>query len=84
MKTGIIVYITGESVGERDLTAEAARLFADADRVEIVARDQGQLDISDAWYQLMIHGMQRVLCQVASFSEAGALTLTGRELRLCG
>lgn len=84
MKTGIIVYIAGESADERNLTAEATRLFADADRVEIVARNQGQIDISYAWYQLVIRGMERVICRVAGFSEAGVLTLTGRELRLCG
>ncbi len=86
MKTGIIVYITGEASFSDDynLSRLTEQLSLDADRVEIISHDTGHFDVSDAWYNLTVNGMQRIVCKMAEFTGLGEIRLTGRELRLCG
>jgi len=86
MKTGIIVYITGETsfTDDYDSSRLVQQLNLDADRVEFVSHDTGHFDISDAWYNLTVKGMQRIVCKIAEYTGLGEIRLTGRELILCG
>jgi hypothetical protein len=85
MKTGLIIYVTGD---DADLDADKqAHLFRErlkASRVEIVSKNHGHNDISDAWLSLTTKGMHQIICLLASSSESGNLLLQGRQLRLCG
>ncbi len=86
MKTGVIIYVTGET-SIRDAyepSQLAQQLHLNADRVEVIAPGFGHFDISDAWHSLTINGMQCVVCKIAEITGLGEIRLTGRELRLCG
>jgi len=85
MKTGIIVYVTGDDSGIDE--AEQSQLIKDmmkADKVEIISRQFGHNDITDAWWSLTVKGMQRIVCVLAQCSGMGNLQLSGRQLRLFG
>lgn len=84
MKKGAIIYITGERQTYADLSIKkaVADLNLKADKIEIISNEMGHFDISDAWWQLTVKGMQQIVCMAANFSKAGTLQLTGRELRL--
>ncbi len=86
MKTGVIIYITGDESSETlsDAGTVAEKLNIRADRVEIISQDTGHFDIQDAWRSLVTKGMQHVVCKLAKFSAKGDIQLTGHELRLCG
>jgi hypothetical protein len=86
MRTGIIVYVTGEPSKNLSINPEAdrKRLGLDADAVAWIAADTGEADIHYAWWALQSRGIARVICKTATVDPAGALRLTGRELRLCG
>ena len=86
MKTGVIVYVTGEAqfTDDYDPSQLAEQLDIDADRVEIISYETGHFDISDAWYDLTVKGMQRIVCKMAEFTGLDEIRLTGREIRLCG
>jgi hypothetical protein len=86
MRTGIIVYVTGEPPAISPINADAdrKRLGVDADAVVWIAPDTGEADIHYAWWALQCRGMARVICKTAAVDPAGTLRLTGRELRLCG
>jgi len=86
MRTGVIVYVVGETpVKENlDIGAQVKRLHPGADRVEIVSRDAGHFDVADAWWSLTAKGMQRIFCMVGEMNAAGGLKLQERTLRLCG
>lgn len=87
MKTGAIIYVTGDGDCTR-FTEEKVTLLntygVNADRLEIITRDTGHADIHDAWWHLMAQGMQQVLCMMARVDNNGELQLTGRQMRLCG
>ena len=84
MKKGAIIYITGEESASADQNVEkaVADLGLKADQVEIISNKTGHFDISDAWWQLTVKGMQQLVCMAAKFNRTGLLQLTGRELRL--
>lgn len=86
MKTGVIIYITGDESSEDvpDVRTVAEKLNIRADRVEIISRNSGHYDIPDAWRSLIIRGMQHVVCKLARLSPKGDIQLTDHELRLCG
>ena len=86
MKTGVIVYVTGDKEIESniDLENEVKNLNLDADRVELVSRSSGHFDVSYAWWHLTAKGMNHVKCAIGELTESGHLQLTGRELRLSG
>jgi hypothetical protein len=87
MRTGAIIYVSGDEPeqGFTKSPKEVVRDFGiEADRLEIVTRTSGHFDIHDAWRQLIVDGMQRVLCLIAEVDNNGALRLTGRQMRLCG
>ena len=86
MKTGIIVYVVGENPMKEDIDigAEVRRQQPGADRVELVAKNEGHFDISDAWWSLTAKGMQQILCIAGEITAAGRLRLKDHVLRLCG
>ncbi len=87
MKTGIILYFAGEqtvSPASEVIRRSARKLVPEADRIEIISRDEGHWDIADAWWLLMAGGMNRILVKLADYSREEGLRLTGREMRLSG
>lgn len=86
MKTGVIVYATGEPPpGWTEKGVQGVReQLPDADAVEIITRRTGYYDVSEAWFSLTTRGMAQVLCQMAHFNDAGQLHLTKEKLHLCG
>lgn len=85
MKTGVIIYVTGDDSAID--TAKQSQLIKElmkADRVEIISRQFGHNDISDAWWSLTVKGMHRIVCVAAQCSGLGNLKLSGRQLQLCG
>ena len=85
MKTGIIVYVTGDDSAID--TAEQSILIKDAmkaEQVEIISRQHGHNDIADAWWSLTVRGMHRIVCILAQCSEAGNIQISERQLMLCG
>lgn len=85
MKTGIIVYVTGDD-SKLD-AAQQSELIKDrtnANRIELISKSFGHNDIADAWWSLTAKGMHRIICLMAEYSGTGNIALTGKELRLCG
>ena len=86
MKSGVIIYVTGNA--PQDWTendeADVRNLEAQADLIEIITTQTGHFDVLDAWRDLLSKGMSLVICKMAVFSESGEIKFTGRELRLCG
>ena len=87
MKTGAIIYMTGETDcleipdGKGILLK---KLGVHADRCEIITRNTGPADIHEAWWYLLSKGMQEVVCMMAEMDNNGDIQLTGRQMRLCG
>ena len=87
MKTGVIIYVTGERDCVRIPEDKVNLLNSQglrADRWEIITRDTGHADIHYAWWRLIACGMQQVLCMMAEVDNNGEMQLTGRQMRLCG
>lgn len=87
MKTGIILYILGnQSINDSDdaVTKEAKQLIPDADRIELVSKDCGHWDVSDAWRTLIAKGMHKIIVKLAEHSKSEGLQLIGNEMRLSG
>jgi len=86
MKSGVIIYVTGNA--PQDWTendeADVRNLEAQADLIEIITTQTGHFDVLDAWRDLLSKGMSRVTFKMAVFGESGEIEFTGRELRLCG
>jgi hypothetical protein len=86
MKSGLIIYVVGNEPPNWDVAYESTivKKNTQADRVEIITTNCGHFDVLDAWWSLLTKGMKRVTCIVGAFSPAGELTLSNRELHLCG
>ncbi len=86
MKTGVILYIVGENPMREttDIETEIKKLEPETERVEVVAKNAGHFDISEAWWALTVKGMQRIICMVGEINAAGALQMKNKTLRLCG
>lgn len=86
MKTGVIVYVVGkESLDDTIDFEEAGKgLDISADRIEVVASMDGNLDVMHAWWLLTVKGMKLIICMFAEVVNCSQLKLTGQELRLCG
>ena len=86
MKTGVIIYATGDPPHDwtEEKEGEICELETEADIVKIITRVTGHFDVFDAWFELTSKGVSLIICKLASFNEAGRMRLTGRELRLCG
>jgi len=86
MKTGVIIYVTGNGEDDNRIDFEQAvqRLHIEADRVEIVTSQYTDFDIMYAWWRLAAKGMKKIVCRLAEVRNHSTLKLTGRELVLCG
>lgn len=86
MKTGVIVYVAGNPPPEWSKTDEKLVCQKEpfADRVNVITRFSGHLDVHEAWLDLVVRGMERIILKMAMFGDAGHLEFTGRELRLRG
>ncbi|MDX2448322.1 MAG: hypothetical protein QNK29_14120 [Desulfobacterales bacterium] len=86
MRSGLIIYVVGKEPPHWDVALElmTVKKKAKVDLVEIITVNTGHFDIPDAWWSLLTRGMKQITCMMAEFSPAGNLTLTGRELHLCG
>jgi len=86
MKSGLIIYVVGNEPTNWDADSELITIKQNtkADLVEIITVQTGHFDIIDAWWSLLSKGMQRITCMIGEFSSTGNLTITNRELRLCG
>ena len=86
MKSGLIIYVVGDEPPNWNTARESMAIKENtkADLVEIITVNTGHFDVLDAWWSLLTKGMKRVSCKVGEFSPAGNLTLTSRELHLCG
>lgn len=84
MKTGIIVYVTGESKSTEDLYLEnlqAKKLDLEADKLSLATDME---EVIQNWLELTRKGMERIVCLIAEVEDQARLRLTGQELRLCG
>ncbi len=85
MKSGIIIYVAGNA--PQDWTEDDERgihdLVPQANLIEIITTQTGQLDVSDAWRALLVKGMAHISCKIAILNQAGKIEFTGQELRLC-
>ena len=86
MKSGLIIYVVGKEPVNWDADSElmVIKQNTKADVVEIITAKNGHFDVLDAQWSLLTKGMQRITCMIGEFSPTGSLTLTDRELRLCG
>ncbi len=86
MKTGFIIYAAGNPPQDWNEERENGirNLLPGADAVEIITSETGHFDVLDAWYELVTKGISLIVCKLAVFNESGQMTLTGRDLRLCG
>ena len=84
MKTGVIVYVVGDSRTENAVDIEKAveKLRINADMVKIASHEA--CDVHDAWRFLRVRGMHLIECMMAELTGTGELRLTDRKLRLCG
>ena len=86
MKSGLIIYVVGKEPPNWDVGSDLMHLKQNikADLVEIITATTGHFDVLDAWLSLLTKGMKKITCIIGEFSKAGHITLTNRELRLCG
>ncbi len=86
MKTGAILYVTGDTAPEKEI--QALKLARDlgirADRAALVSSTMGYEDVIDAWWALLTQGMKRVICCAVSSQDGKTFLLKGQPLRLCG
>jgi len=86
MKDGLIVYLVGSSNLPEEFNGSAAmgELGYAADRVEVVAPDQGFFTVEDAWHFLFTRGCGRISLVVGQAEGADRLRPLGPAVRLCG
>jgi len=86
MKSGLIIYVVGEEPPNWNAESEMLNIkkSAEVDLVEIITVQTGHFDVLDAWWSLLTKGMKHITCRIGEFSQAGNVTITSRELRLCG
>jgi hypothetical protein len=86
MKDGLIVYlVSGAELPEDFDPALAARALGQrADRVEMVAPEQGFFTVEDAWHFLLTRGCGRIRLMVAQAEAGCGLRALGPAVRLYG
>ncbi len=86
MKSGLIIYVVGKEPPNWDAAFELENVKkkTQADLVEIITTQTGHFDVLDAWWSLLTKGMKRITCMTGAFLPGGELTLSDRELHLCG
>ena len=84
MRTGVIVYMLDENfpVENEPKLAAAVKVSHQADRVEVVSRDQKHFDVMDAWWKLTTKGMQRVVFMFLGASPENKIKPSRRHLRV--
>ena len=86
MKDGLIVYLVGGAELPEDFDpAEATRaLGQSADRVAMVAPEQGFFSVEDAWHFLFTRACGRISLMVAQAEAGCGLRALVPAVRLCG
>jgi hypothetical protein len=86
MKDGLIVYLVGgaELPEDFDPALAARALGQKADRVEMVAPEQGFFSVEDAWHFLLTRGCGRISLMVAQAEAERGLKALGPAVRLYG
>jgi len=86
MKNGVIVYlVSGAELPEDfDPTPAARAMGLAADRVELVAPQQGFFSVEDAWHFLLTRGCGRISLMVAQAEADAGLRALGPMVRLYG
>ncbi len=86
MKDGLIVYlVSGAELPEDFDPMPAARALGQrADRVAMVAPEQGFFTVEDAWHFLFTRGCGRINLMVAQAEAGAGLRALGPMVRLCG
>jgi hypothetical protein len=86
MKDGLIVYLVGgaELPENFDPIPAARALGQTADRVEMVAPQQGFFTVEDAWHFLFTRGCGRISLMVAEAMAETGLRALSPAVRLCG
>lgn len=84
MRTGVIVYMLDENfpVENEPKLAAAVKASHQADRVEVVSRDQKHFDVMDAWWKLTTKGMQRFVFMFLDSPLDGTSKPSRRHLRV--
>ena len=85
MKTGVIVYVSGNPEQENSFDEKTAtqKLGLKADIIEFVFSNGKHFDIMDAWWKLTVKGMRRIVCMAAQLIDSTMVRPTGREMQLC-
>ena len=86
MKDGLIVYLVNAPGLPEEFDAPAAvkDLGYLADRVEVVAPEQGFFTVEDAWHFLLTRGCGRIRLVVGEAEGHDHLRPLGPAVRLCG
>lgn len=86
MKDGLIVYLVSAPGLPEEFNASAAAkdLGYTADRVEVVAPDQGFFTVEDAWHFLFTRGCGRIRLVVGRAEGPAHLRPLGPAVRLYG
>jgi hypothetical protein len=86
MKDGLIVYLVdgAELPEDFDPAAATRALGQRADRVAIVAPEQGFFSVEDAWHFLFTRGCGRISLMVAEAEAGYGLRPLIPAVRLCG
>ncbi len=86
MKDGLIVYLVGAPDLPEEFNAPVAAqdLGYAADRVELVAPDQGFFTVEDAWHFLLTRGCGRISLVVGRAEGPNHLRPLGPKVRLYG
>jgi hypothetical protein len=85
MKSGLIVYLTGETElpEDFDLLSHCRDMGFPADRVELVGCRQGFYEVNDAWHHLFTKGCANIRLLVAQ-AERHRLSVVHPPVRLSG
>lgn len=84
MKTGLIVYVAGTESRDNAFDEERAvkSLGVDADRVEFVFSGEGEDSLAQAWLDMTLKGMARIVCMSGELVRPSLVRLTGRQMQL--
>ena len=85
MKTGVILYITGDHGGcdMETIVKNGVKRFS-ADGVEVISPTSGHWDIDYAWWSLITKGMHRIICSIVDVDGSGSAGFSDRVMPLCG
>ncbi len=86
MKTGVIVYVVGADSRDDEFNEQLATsgLGVEADRVEFVFPDEGEDSLSQAWLNMTVKGMARIVCMSGELVRPSVIRLTHHQMQLSG